>query len=68
MTVEMRVTNDTTTKVLDRVTMIPGETVTWTEEEYGFVLESDQKIAFVNIGSIGSSDEYFVFVNYRDIA
>ena len=66
MTVEMRVTNDTTTRVLDRVTMIPGETVTWTEEEYGFVLEGDQKITFVKTSLLDA--EYFVFVNYRDIA
>ena len=68
VTVEMRVTNDTTVKTLDRVTMIPGETVTWTEEEYGFVLEGDQKIVIANLSSIASSDKYFVFVNYRDIA
>lgn len=66
VTVEVRVTNDITIKTLDRVTMIPGETVTWTEEEYGFVLEGDQKITFVKTSLPDA--EYFVFVNYRDIA
>ena len=69
MTLEMRiVVGSSIDKVLDTVTVIPGETVTWTEEEYGFVLEGDQKIVIANQSSIASSDKYFVFVNYRDIA
>ena len=67
--VQLSVTDGTTTYLVDRVNIEPGDSAVWMENEYGIVLDEDQyvKIEAIAAGSFSSNDELSVFLHTREI-
>ena len=67
--VQLSITNGTTEYYLDRVQIQPGDSVVWTEDEYGVILDEDQyvKILCTSSSSFSSNDNLSVFLHTKEV-
>lgn len=52
---------------LDRTTIQKGDSAVWTDEDFGIELESDQYVSVAVAESLGSGDNLYIFLRFRDI-
>lgn len=67
--INLTLTSGSTTYYLDRVTLAPGETHVWNEQDYGMDLASGESINLSwFISSAHANDELHLFIRTRDLA
>mgnify|MGYP003627083301 CR=1 FL=1 len=65
----LTLTSGSSTYYLDRVTLLPGETHVWNEQDYGMDLSSKESVNLSwFIASAHSNDELHLFIRTRDLA
>lgn len=52
---------------LDRTTILPGETATWTEEDYAVDLDKDEYVKIEVSESLASADRLFISLRINDL-
>ena len=67
--VQISITNGTTEYSVDRVSIAPGDSAVWTEDEYGIVLDADQyvKVLCSSPTSAAPNDELSVFLHTKEL-
>ena len=67
LTALLEITDGTTSRVLDRVTVQKGDSTVWREEDFGIVLEPDEYAKVTCVETFASGDVMNVFLHSKDI-
>ena len=67
LTPTISIAGQTVTYKLYRTTILKGDSAVGTDEDFGIELESDQYVSVAVAESLGSGDNLYIFLRFRDI-